>query len=96
MAGPKPAALPLGDGPTHRLNCAPKRRFAITQIVTHNEPTFVNRAAVIPARNQRGKIRSRCCRPWPQLDPQLWWQLNPQLDWQLESQLKKDWEGVNE
>ena len=35
MAGPNPAALPLGDGPTLRPTAVP-------QIVTHNGGAFVN------------------------------------------------------
>ena len=40
MAGPKPAALPLGDGPLIRLN----RNLRITgvHIVTHSSQPFVN------------------------------------------------------
>ena len=42
MARPKPAALPLGDGPLTPLLKLPTEVNSGVQIVTHNGVTFVN------------------------------------------------------
>ncbi len=57
MAGPKPAALPLGDGPLIRLN----RNLRITGvlIVTHSSQPFVNPPGESTIDDQRGKTLKR-------------------------------------